>query len=81
MATQSLMPKIAGRVAGHDKGLEGNEIEIGRTPFTRQTVQSGVCPIRIQTPIVEANSRITAKIASASGGSDTATIKILYHMY
>lgn len=63
------------------KGTAGNEVEIGRASFTRQTAQSGVAPIRIQTEVVPANTRVSAKIASATGASDTATFKCFYHTY
>lgn len=54
---------------------------IGVTRVVKTANQDSTTQVPIQTPIVRANSQIQAKIASASGGSDTATISIFYHEY
>ena len=63
------------------KGTLGNEIEIGRIRTVRDSVQSGITDVPIQIPEQDANTRISAKVASKSGGGDTVTISVYYHEY
>lgn len=62
-------------------GAEGSEEEIGCVRFTRASNQTGASNVPIQIPFQHANTRISAKLASKSGGSDTATISLYYHIY
>lgn len=63
-------------------GGAGSEVEIGRQKTVRNTTAgNGVISIPFQTEIIAANSRISAAIASKSGGSDTMDISIGYHEY
>jgi hypothetical protein len=62
-------------------GLGGSEVEIGRCRFSRTSAANTVSPTPMQTPIQPANTRISAKIASSSGGADTAVISLFYHHY
>jgi hypothetical protein len=55
----------------------GNEVEIGRCRFTRNT-NGSIAPVVIRTSHITANSRISAKLASSSG-NDNATISVFYH--
>jgi len=57
--------------------------ERGRIRFVADTsVFGGALPsLPIQVPQLSANSQIQAKLASAGGGSDTATISVYYHEY
>jgi hypothetical protein len=57
------------------------DVEIGRVRVVRSTVQSGTLNIPIQTPIVDANSRIRAAVASANNNGETVTISLKYHLY
>lgn len=63
------------------KGTEGNEVEIGRVRSDRQSATSGITNVPIQIPAQDANQRISAKVASKSGGGDTVTISVYYHLY
>lgn len=63
------------------QGPVASEVEIGRVRFSKSTVQEGTQNQPFQTPIIAANERISAKVASAGGGSDTVTISIFYHTY
>lgn len=63
------------------KGALVSEIEIGRVRTHKNSVQSGANNVPIQVPPQLANERISAKIASSSGGNDTLTISIYYHEY
>lgn len=63
------------------KGAVSSEIEIGRIRFVKTALIEAVLNVPIQTPIISANERISAKLASAGGGSDTATVSLFYHVY
>jgi hypothetical protein len=62
-------------------GSDGNEVEIGRCRFTRTSNLDAVNGVPMQTPVTVANAQIKAKLASDTGGSDTATISVCYHVY
>jgi hypothetical protein len=62
------------------KGLLGAEVEIGRVRTLKATVQSGANSVQIQIPVQHANTRISAKLASKTGG-DSLTISVFYHQY
>jgi hypothetical protein len=57
--------------------------EIGRVRFIVDTsvFGSGLPAVPIQTPIVDANAQIQAKVASIGGGGDTVDISLHYHTY
>ena len=57
-----------------------SDIECGRVRVVKNANLDGTMNIPFQTPILPADSRIQAKVATASGG-DTATISIFYHTY
>ncbi len=56
------------------------DVECGRVRVVKNAVMEGTQNVIILTPIIPANSRIRAKVATAGGG-DTATISIFYHTY
>lgn len=56
------------------------DTECGRVRFTRTTLTEAVLNIPMLTPIIPANSRIRAKLASSTGNDD-ASITIFYHEY
>lgn len=56
------------------------DVEVGRIRLTKNAVQDSIVNMPFQTPIIAADSRIRAKVASASGGTDV-TISIKYHTY
>lgn len=59
-----------------------SETEIARVKFVKNTTAgSGAISIPVQTAIISSNSRISAALASKSGGSDTATVSLGYHIY
>jgi hypothetical protein len=62
-------------------GVGGNEVEIGRVRFTRSAIQSATLNVPFMTPLISANAQIKAKIASSSGGGDSAVISVFYHTY
>lgn len=61
-------------------GLAGSEVEIARIRTARESATSGVSDIPCMCYVQPANSRISARLASASGG-DNVTISIFYHTY
>lgn len=63
--------------------LYADETEIGRVRFVVDTsVFGGALPaIPFQTPLIPANTKIQAKVASSAGGGDTVNISIHYHTY
>lgn len=62
------------------KGLAGSEIEIGRIRTHKDSNQTGTSNVPIQIPALMPNTRISAKLASSSGG-DNVTISVFYHEY
>ncbi len=54
--------------------------EIGRVRFTKNANLDAIMNMPMQTPIISAESVITAKLASATGSS-SATITLFYHVY
>lgn len=64
------------------KGLAGAEVEVGRTKFTRLSVTTAnISSQPFMTPLIESNSRISAKVATLNGGADTTVISLGYHTY
>lgn len=63
------------------KGALASEVEIGRRRLTKNANLDGTQNQPFQTPLVSANERISAKVATKAGGSKTATISIGYHTY
>lgn len=61
-------------------GLGGSEVEIAATKTYKQAVQAGSAPSPITTPIQPANTRISAALATGTGG-DTIDMAIFYHEY
>jgi hypothetical protein len=60
-------------------GLSGQEIEIGRTRIAKGTTGTDtILNIDMCTPILSANTRISAKIAYSSGGSNSLYMSIVY---
>jgi 4-alpha-glucanotransferase len=57
------------------------DVEIARVRVVRSTVQSGTLNLPVQTPIIDANSRIRAAVASAGNNGETVTISLKYHLY
>jgi len=62
-------------------GNEGSEISIACVSFERTLVMSQEGSVIIQTPVIPANSRISAKLASKSTVANSASFKIHYHTY
>ena len=62
-------------------GLSGEEVEVGRVRTVKDSNQSGPVRVPIQIPAQLANKRLSAKVASKSGGGDTVTISLMYHSY
>ena len=56
------------------------QTEVGRVRVVQSAAMDGTMNIPIQTPVIDANCKIDAKSASASG-TDTATISLMYHTY
>lgn len=63
------------------KGALGSEIEIGRFRTTRVSNTSGTAPVPVLTPLLPANTRVSAKLASGTGGGDTVVGSLFYHTY
>ena len=63
------------------KGALGAEVEVGRVRTTRDSATSGITDVPIQIPAQPANTRISAKVASKTGGGDTVTVSVMYHTY
>ena len=55
--------------------------EVCRIAFSRSNNFSSELPVPCQTPIIAADSVITAKLATVGGGEETCTVKIVYHVY
>jgi hypothetical protein len=62
-------------------GTAGNEIDIGHCRVTRVSNTSGTAPVTFTTTPIAANSRISCKIASSTGGNDTLTLSVFYTKY
>lgn len=58
-----------------------SDVEVGRVRVVRSTVQSGTLNIPMQTPIIPANARIRAAVASEGDNGETVTISLKYHEY
>ncbi|GAH91481.1 unnamed protein product [marine sediment metagenome] len=61
--------------------LYDDGVEIGRAVCTKNAAQDGTVNIPILTPVIGANSIITAKCATNNAVADTVTIRIVYHVY
>lgn len=58
-----------------------SDTECARIRLVQTAAQSATLQHQMMTPVIPANSRIRAKLASLGGGSDTATVSIQYHTY
>jgi len=56
------------------------DLECGRVRFTKNAVQDGTMNVPMQTPVLPADSRIRAKIASGAGGNNV-NISLFGHSY
>jgi hypothetical protein len=61
-------------------GTLGNELEIGRVRTKRDSAVAGAPNVPIQIPPQAPNTRISAKVASSTGG-DSVTVSLYYHQY
>jgi hypothetical protein len=62
-------------------GLAGQEVISSSTRVVKDSQQSGILTKAIITPLFSPNTRISASLASKSGGSDTLVISVEYHEY
>lgn len=56
------------------------DVEVGRVRFDRSAANQKTVNVPMQTPIIDANARIRAKLGDSAGGS-VATISLRYHTY
>jgi hypothetical protein len=61
-------------------GAPASEVLIGCASFQR-TANKDHANLKIQTPLIPANVRISAAISSSNAAADTADVKIEYHLY
>lgn len=57
------------------------DTEVGRVRCVKNAVQSGTLNLPMQTPLIVANSRIRAAVASEGNNGETVTISLKYHTY
>ena len=57
-----------------------SDTECGRVRFTKNAAQDGTMEVPFQTTLIDANSKIRAKVASSTGNLDTVDISIRYHV-
>lgn len=62
-------------------GAVASEVEVGRIRFTKSSAVDTQSGLPFQMDIVPGNTRLSAAMASASGGSDTITISVEGHDY
>ncbi len=62
-------------------GLAGAEVKIAEVAISRTAVFSQEGAVPVITPIVSANSRISAAISSSNVAADTLIAKVGYHTY
>jgi len=62
-------------------GASGDEIEVGRTGFTRSTNQSREGATPIQIPKQPANTRISASLISSNNAANTINVRVWSHGY
>jgi len=63
------------------KGAVASEVEIGRVRFTKTSNLDSTFNMPFQCAILDNTERISAKVASKGGGSDSVDISIYYHLY
>lgn len=63
------------------KGAIGAELVIGRCSFTKNASGSGEASISFMTELLEAETRISARLNGSNAAANTAVIKIGYHIY
>lgn len=62
------------------KGAAASEVEIGRVRVTKNAALDATLNVPFQTPLIAANERISAKVASGSG-SNNLSLSTFYHTY
>ncbi len=63
------------------QGAAQSETVIAHIAVTRNAVQSQEGSIPIITPLLSANTRISAALSSGNAAQDTIEIKLMYHIY
>ncbi len=63
------------------QGAAQSETVIAHISVARNAVQSQEGAIPIITPLLPANTRISAALSSGNAGQDTLEIKLMYHVY
>ncbi len=58
-----------------------SDIEVGRCRVTKNAAQDGTVNVPMFTPLIPADARIRAAVASDSGNADTCDIALMYHTY
>jgi len=61
-------------------GSAGNELEVARVRFNRLNNNESANGVPIMTPLLPANVRVAAKLASSTGGA-TVNVSVYYHTY
>jgi hypothetical protein len=56
------------------------DVEVGRVRFVKNAIMDGTQNVQFLSPLIPADARIRAKVASATGGNNV-TISIFYHTY
>lgn len=62
-------------------GGSGSEVFWSSCRVTRDTFFSQNAQIRIQGPVIPANTRFSAAVASSTGDANTLTVSVEYHKY
>ncbi len=63
------------------EGAALSEVQIAHIAITRNAVQSQEGAIPIITPLISANTRISAALSSGNAAQDTLELKLMYHVY
>ncbi len=63
------------------QGAALSEVQIAHIAVSRNAVQSQEGAIPIITPLILANTRISAALSSGNAGQDTLELKLMYHVY
>jgi len=63
------------------EGSAGSEVQIASIPATRNAVQSQEGSQPTLTPKIDANERLSARVASGNVAADTLALKVVYHTY
>lgn len=63
------------------QGSTGSEIQVGEVRITQAVGLANLAPVPVMTPLMNANTRVSAAVATSTSGAASIDIALNYHTY